>query len=92
MDFADRDYRANSAPFTVSGRLTSAKTGRSVLVKYGASARVSSAVNVSRATVGKATAGHGRLERARRAILPRLLAKVADRHRRPARPKVSTAA
>ena len=32
-DFADREYRAKSAPFTVSGRFVSAKTGRSVFVK-----------------------------------------------------------
>src|SRR5262249_25831887 len=49
IDFADREYRAKSAPFTVSGRFLSAKTGRSVLVKYGASALVSSGVNASTA-------------------------------------------
>src|SRR3954452_2604370 len=32
---SEREYRANSAPFTTSGRLTSAKTGPSRLVKYG---------------------------------------------------------
>ena len=32
-DFADLEYRANIAPLTVSGRLMSANTGRSVLVK-----------------------------------------------------------
>src|SRR3954468_3173317 len=66
-DFADREYRANSAPFTVSGRLISANTGRSVLLKYGASARTSSAVNVSGIFVGGSTvavfylSGHARL-------------------------------
>src|SRR4051812_10540957 len=53
-DFAEREERANSAPFTVSGRLGSAKICRLVLVKYGASARASSGVNVS-AAVGMAT-------------------------------------
>src|SRR5215813_7225338 len=54
-DFADREYRAKSAPLTVSGRFVSANTGRSVFVKYGASARVSSGVNVSVVRVGKDT-------------------------------------
>src|SRR6478752_6221870 len=32
---SEREYRANSAPLTTSGRLTSAKTGPSRFVKYG---------------------------------------------------------
>ena len=32
--FGDLEYRANRAPLTTSGRLTSAKTGSSRLVKY----------------------------------------------------------
>ena len=38
---------ANIAPFTVSGRFTSAKTGRSRFVKWGASASRSASVKVS---------------------------------------------
>jgi hypothetical protein len=57
---ADREYRANSAPLTVSGRFVSAKTGLSVFVKYGASARVWSGVNVS-TVVGYSTFAQGRI-------------------------------
>src|SRR5712692_8891567 len=46
-DLAEREYRANSAPLTTSGRLTRAKTGPSRLVTYGASALRSAAVNGS---------------------------------------------
>src|SRR5712691_483867 len=46
-DFADREYRANSAPLTTSGRLTRANTGPSRLVKWGARRARSSAVNGS---------------------------------------------
>src|SRR2546423_8596581 len=42
-----REYRANSAPFTTSGRLTRAKTGRSTLVKYRSRISTSLAVKVS---------------------------------------------
>ena len=42
-----REYRANSAPFTTSGRLTSANTGWSRFVKYGRRTAASSAVNCS---------------------------------------------
>ena len=55
-DFADREYRANSAPLTVSGRLVSAKTCLSLLVKYGASFARSSSVKCS-AWVGGSTVG-----------------------------------
>ena len=43
----EREYRANSAPFTTSGRLTSANTGRSRLVKYGRRTAASSSVKFS---------------------------------------------
>src|SRR5262249_21542732 len=46
-DLAEREYRAKSAPFTTSGRLTSAKTGPSRFVKYGPRTRRSSAVKRS---------------------------------------------
>src|SRR4249920_711983 len=46
-DFADREYRANNAPLTVSGRFVSAKMCESRFVKYGASRRRSSSVNRS---------------------------------------------
>src|SRR6185295_5695380 len=42
-----REYRANSVPFTTSGRLTSANTGRSRLVKYGRRTAASSSVKFS---------------------------------------------
>src|SRR4029079_12635012 len=42
-----REYRANNAPFTTSGKLTSANTGRSRLVKYGRSTAASSSVKFS---------------------------------------------
>src|ERR1700674_130169 len=43
--FSVREYREKSAPFTTSGRLRSAKTGRSRLVKYLASRAASAALN-----------------------------------------------
>src|SRR3954469_12460972 len=42
-----REYLANRAPLTTSGRLTRANTGWSRLVKYGRSTSASSAVNSS---------------------------------------------
>src|SRR5215213_7158577 len=42
-----REYRAKSAPLTTSGRLTSANTGRSRLVKYGRRTAASSSVKFS---------------------------------------------
>src|SRR5215207_9937567 len=42
-----REYRANNAPFTTSGRFTSANTGRSRLVKYGRRTAASSSVKFS---------------------------------------------
>src|SRR5204863_4144099 len=47
IDFGEREYRANSAPFTTSGRLISANTGPSRSVKCGASRARSSSVNSS---------------------------------------------
>ena len=48
----DREYRANRAPFTTSGRLTRANTGLSTLVKYGRRIAFSSAVKSSAAYSG----------------------------------------
>ena len=45
--FADREYRAKSAPLTTSGKFVSANTGSSRLVKYGVRRRRSSDVNDS---------------------------------------------
>ena len=42
-----REYRANSAPFTTSGRFVNANTGPSRFVKWRSRVRRSSAVNVS---------------------------------------------
>ena len=41
---SEREYRANSAPFTTSGRFVSANTGPSRFVKYGRSVAASSSV------------------------------------------------
>src|SRR5439155_3982600 len=46
-DFGEREYRANSAPFVTSGRLTSPNTGPVRLVKYGARAACSLMLNSS---------------------------------------------
>ena len=42
-----REYRANNAPFTTSGRFVNANTGPSRFVKWRSRVRRSSAVNVS---------------------------------------------
>src|SRR4051812_35816615 len=47
-----REYRAKSAPFTTSGRLTRAKTGWSRFVKYGRRTSASSAVKLSSTYLG----------------------------------------
>src|SRR5947207_11240514 len=46
---ADREYLANSAPLTTSGRLTRQKTGRSRLVTYRRRTSASAGVNSSAA-------------------------------------------
>ena len=63
---SEREYRANSAPFTTSGRFVSAKTGPSRFVKYGRSVAASSSVNVSGAySMGT---GDGRRRSCRRGL------------------------
>src|SRR3954453_21086140 len=51
-DLSEREYLANSAPLTVSGRLVSAKICPSSELKYGARRSRSSAVNSSGSTCG----------------------------------------
>src|SRR5919108_4015505 len=63
-DLADREYRANRAPFTTSGRLIRAKTGPSRLVKNGESLSRSSSVNSSATkSKGRSLLGKGRVGR-----------------------------
>ena len=61
-DFVVREYRANSAPFTASGRFTSAKTGPSRFVKCRSSMARSSGENSSVANVSVMVRGYPRTQ------------------------------
>ena len=58
-DFVVREYRANIAPLTASGRFVSAKTGPSRFVKCGSSSARSSWVNSSPTYVSVMATGSG---------------------------------
>src|SRR5439155_17788250 len=69
---AVREYRANSAPFTTSGRFTTQKTGPSRSVKNGARASRSSEVNSSwtASSIGTdRTTGRGHASRQRGSVV-----------------------
>src|SRR5205814_1047461 len=58
-DFGEREYRANRAPFTTSGRSTRANTGPSRLVKCGARMARSSSVKSSSTKSNVGSPGEG---------------------------------